>query len=119
MYLLIFTLLGILINAQKIEIWNKTLNASIILHQKISEDSIRLIINKKENKWLEKNVNIITVNYWNNAKIEFASNCCRNDIFIIKRTFLGNNVVGDRLYFKKKKKKYYFDSLKEFEQKAE
>ncbi|WP_353146586.1 hypothetical protein [Chryseobacterium sp.] len=114
-YVLIFVLVGIISNAQKVEIWNKRLNTYIILHQKVSNDSTWLFINKKENKWLAKDVNIKTVNYWNNAPINITAGCKRN-ILVIKRTFLGNNIVGDKLYFKKNRNKYHFNSLKEFEQ---
>ncbi|AKK71411.1 hypothetical protein OK18_01045 [Chryseobacterium gallinarum] len=115
-YFLIFILIGIITNAQKIQIWNKKLNTNIILHQKVSNDSTWLLIDKKENKWLGKDVNIKTVNYWNNAPIDITANC-KTNILVIKRTFLGNSIVGDKLYFKKNKNKYYFHSLKEFEQK--
>ncbi|MET3036124.1 hypothetical protein ABXT08_08485 [Chryseobacterium sp. NRRL B-14859] len=114
-YVLIFVLVGIISNAQKVEIWNKRLNTYIILHQKVSNDSTWLFINKKENKWLAKDVNIKTVNYWNSAPINITADCKRN-ILVIKRTFLGNNIVGDKLYFKKNRNKYHFNSLKEFEQ---
>lgn len=118
-YLLICLLMGIATNAQEIKIWNKALNTSVVIYQKVSEDSIYLSINKKDNKWLGKNVNIKTVNYWNNAPIEVIVDCCKKNFLIIKRTFLGNNIVGDRLYFKKNKDKYYFKLLKEFEQKTD
>jgi hypothetical protein len=117
--LLIFVLLGVFVIAQEIKIWNKVLNTNIILHQKVNEDSIYLSINKKENNWLARNVNIKTVNYWNNADIEITADCRKKNLLIIKRTFLGNSIVGDRLYFKKNKNKYYFKVLKEFEQKTE
>ncbi|KAB1229571.1 hypothetical protein [Chryseobacterium viscerum] len=118
-HLLIFILMGIITNAQEVNIWNKALNKNIILHQKVSEDSVYLSIDRRENKWLGKNVHVKTVNYWNNAPIEVTADCCKKNLLIIKRTFLGNNIVGDRLYFKKNKDKYYFKDLKEFEQKTE
>lgn len=106
-------------NAQEVKFWNKTLKTNIIIYQKVSNDSTYLSIDKKENKWLGSNVNIKTVNYWNNASIEISSNCCKKNILIMKRTFLGNKIVGDQIYFKKNKSKYYFKTLKEFEQKSE
>ncbi|WP_284463960.1 hypothetical protein [Chryseobacterium sp.] len=106
-------------NAQEVKFWNKTLKTNIIIHQKVTDDSTYLFIDKKENKWLGSNVNIKTVNYWINASIDISADCCKKNILIIKRTFLGNNMVGDHLYFKKSKNKYYFKSLKEFEQKSE
>lgn len=116
----IFILLGgIFINAQKIEIWNKDLNSKIVLHQKVNNDSVHLYIDKKENKWLGKSANFKTINYWMDAQIEITAHCCKKNVLIIKRTFLGNNIVGDKLFFKKYKKKYYFDLIKEFEQKNE
>lgn len=118
-YLWIFILFGILANAQEIKIFSKILNSNIIVHQKVEADSVYLSIDKKENKWLGKNVNIKTVNYWSNAEIEVNVDCCKKNLLIIKRTFLGNNIVGDRLYFNKNKNKYYFKVLKEFEQKTE
>jgi hypothetical protein len=118
-YPLTFILMGIMINAQEINIWNKALNTSIILHQKVGVDSIYLLIDRKENKWLGRNVDVKTVNYWNDAPIEVTADCCKKNLLIIKRTFLGNSIVGDRLYFKKNKDKYYFKLLKEFEQKTE
>ncbi|PWN59754.1 hypothetical protein C1634_017160 [Chryseobacterium viscerum] len=111
--------MGIVTNAQEVKIWNKALNKNIILHQKVSEDSVYLSIDRRENKWLGKNIHVKTVNYWNNAPIEVTADCCKKNLLIIKRTFLGNNIVGDRLYFKKNKDKYYFKDLKEFEQKTE
>ncbi|WP_123945793.1 hypothetical protein [Chryseobacterium sp. G0186] len=92
---------------------------NILVHQKVSDDSTYLSINKKENKWLGKSVNIKTFNYWHNASIDISVDCCKKNILIIKRTFLGNTIVGDKLYFKKKNKKYYFENLKEFEQRSE
>jgi len=118
-HLLVFILIGIITNAQEIKIWNKALNTNIIIHQQVREDSVYLSIDKKDNKWLGKNLNIKTVNYWNNAPIEVTADCCKKNFLIIKRTFLGNNVVGDRLYFKRNKDKYYFKILKEFEQKTD
>ncbi|MBE4949722.1 hypothetical protein [Chryseobacterium culicis] len=118
-YPLIFLLIGIANNAQEIKIWNKALNTNIIIHQQVREDSVYLSIDKKDNKWLGKNLNIKTVNYWNNAPIEVTADCCKKNFLIIKRTFLGNNIVGDRLYFKRNKDKYYFKILKEFEQKTD
>ncbi|WP_162926156.1 hypothetical protein [Chryseobacterium aurantiacum] len=101
------------------KIWNNILKTNIIIHQKVTGDSASLFIDKKENKWLGKNVNIKTVNYWNNASIDISADCCKKNVLIIKRTFLGNNIVGDQLYFKKSKNMYYFKTLKEFEQKPE
>lgn len=118
-HLLIFILIGFFTNAQDIKIWNNTLNTSIVLHQKVDLDSVYLSIDKKENKWLGRNVKVKTVNYWSNAEIEITADCCKKSLLIIKRTFLGNNIVGDRLYFNKYKDRYYFKALKEFEQKAE
>ncbi|WP_288446876.1 hypothetical protein [uncultured Chryseobacterium sp.] len=118
-YPLIFLLMGIANKAQEIKIWNKALNTNIIIHQQVREDSVYLSIDKKDNKWLGKNLNIKTVNYWNNAPIEVTDDCCKKNFLIIKRTFLGNNIVGDRLYFKRNKDKYYFKILKEFEQKTD
>ncbi len=118
-YLVIFILIGIVTNAQEIKIWNKALNTNIIIHQQVREDSVYLSIDKKDNKWLGKNVNIKTANYWNNAPIEVTVDCCKKNFLIIKRTFLGNNIVGDRLYFKKNRNKYYFKALNEFEQKGD
>ena len=106
-------------NAQEVKFWNKTLKTNIIIHQKVTDDSTYLFIDKKENKWLGKNVDIKTVNYWNNASIDISADYCKKSTLIIKRTFLGNNMVGDQLYFKKSKNKYYFKILKEFEQKSE
>lgn len=106
-------------NAQEVGFWNKILKTNIIIHQKVTDDSTYVFIDKKENKWLGSNVNIKTVNYWNNASIDISADCCKKNILIIKRTFLGNNMVGDQLYFKKNKNKYYFKTLKEFEQKSE
>lgn len=118
--LIIFILLGtISINAQKIEIWNEHLNAKIILHQKVSNDSVYLTIDKKENLWLGKNVDLKTINYWINAPIEVTANCSKKNTLTITRAFLGNNIIGDKIYFKKYKKKYYFNSIKEFEQKCQ
>lgn len=114
-----FILSSISIHAQKIKIWNKILHDSLIIHQKVTDDSTFLSIDRKENKWLAQNVNIKTVNYWNNAPIEVTADCCKKDMLVIKRTFLGNSIVGDRLYFNKSKGKYYFRTLKEFEQKTE
>ncbi|MCQ9638763.1 hypothetical protein MP478_05120 [Chryseobacterium sp. WG14] len=68
---------------------------------------------------MKRSVNIKTVNYWNNAKIEITAGCCKKNLLIIKRTFLENNIVGDKLYFKKNNDKYYFKALKELEQKTE
>lgn len=114
----IFILLtAMFVNAQKIEIYNKDLKSKIILHQKLDNDSVYLYIDKKENKWLEKTLNIKTVNYWIGAPIEVSLICCQKNTIIIKRTFSGNSIVGDKLYFKKCKNKYFFKSLKEFEQK--
>ncbi|WP_105702917.1 hypothetical protein [Chryseobacterium sp. MYb7] len=118
-YSLIFLLMGIVNKAQEIKIWNKALNTNIIIHQQVREDSVYLSIDKKDNKWLGKNLNIKKVNYWNNAPIEVTADCCKKNFLIIKRTFLGNNIVGDRLYFKRNKHKYYFKILKEFEQKTD
>ncbi|MGE8432103.1 MAG: hypothetical protein ACN6N9_05950 [Chryseobacterium joostei] len=112
-------LISILFNAQEVKIWNEILKTNIIIHQKVTDDSTYVFIGKKENKWLGSNVNIKTVNYWNNASIDISADCCKKNILIIKRTFLGNNMVGDQLYFKKNKNKYYFKTLKEFEQKSE
>ncbi|WP_139166051.1 hypothetical protein [Chryseobacterium jejuense] len=112
-------LISMVTNAQEIKIWDKTLKTNIIAHQKVTDDSTFLSIDRKENKWLGKNLNIKTVNYWSHAPVEVTSDCCRKNTMIIKRTFLGNNIVGDKLYFKKNKGKYYFNALKEFEQKAE
>lgn len=117
--LLFFILSSILIQAQEIKIWNKTLKEHIVVHQKVSDDSTFLFINGKENMWLGRNVNIKTANYWNNAPIEITADCCSKNLLIIKRTFLGNTIVGDKLYFKRNKGKYYFNVLKEFEQKAQ
>lgn len=114
---LFFILSGIVTQAQEIKIWNKVLKEHIVVHQKANDDSTSLSIDRRENKWLGRNVNIKTVNYWNNAPIEVTADCCRENLLIIKRTFLGNSIVGDRLYFKKNKGKYYFNTLKEFEQK--
>ncbi|PWN68983.1 hypothetical protein C1631_013000 [Chryseobacterium phosphatilyticum] len=118
-HLLIFVLIGILTNGQEIKIWNKPLNINIIINQQVREDSVYLSIEKKDNKWLGRNVNIKTVNYWSNAPIEVTADCCKKNFLIIKRMFLGNNIVGDRLYFKRNKDKYYFKVLKEFEQKTD
>ncbi|MBP2615798.1 hypothetical protein [Chryseobacterium jejuense] len=118
-FLWIFMFMGVLANAQEIKIWDKTLKANIIAHQKVTDDSTFLSIDRKENKWLAQNVNIKTVNYWSRAPIEVTSDGCGKNTLIIKRTFLGNSIVGDRLYFKKNKGRYYFKVLKEFEQKAE
>ncbi|MGH1515987.1 hypothetical protein [Chryseobacterium sp. JK1] len=118
-YLLTFILIGIFTNAQDIKIWNKTLKTNIVAHQKVGSDSVYLSIDKMDNEWLGRNVNVKTVNYWNNASIEVTADCCKKNVLIIKRTFLGNNIVGDRLYFKKNRNKYYFKALKEFEQKVE
>ncbi|WET49225.1 hypothetical protein PYS58_22160 [Chryseobacterium indologenes] len=118
-FALVFILLSILTKAQNIKIWIKKLDANIILHQEITNDSTFLSIDRKENKWLGKNISIKTVNYWSQAPIEFTADCCGKNTLTIKRTFLGNNIVGDRLYFRKNKGKYYFKVLKEFEQKAE
>jgi hypothetical protein len=111
--------MGIVNKAQEIKIWNKALNTNIIIHQQVREDSVYLSIDKKDNKWLGKNLNIKKVNYWNNAPIEVTADYCKKNFLIIKRTFLGNNIVGDRLYFKRNKDKYYFKILKEFEQKTD
>ena len=108
---------SILTHAQEMKIWNKELGTNVMVHQKVSDDGTFLSIDRKENRWLGKNVNIKTVNYWNNAPIEITADCCRKNVLIIKRTFLGNSIVGDRLYFKKDKGKYYFTILKEFEEK--
>ncbi|AZA79803.1 hypothetical protein EG347_21095 [Chryseobacterium sp. G0186] len=116
---LLFILISVFFNAQKIKIWNNKLKNNILVHQKVSDDSTYLSINKKENKWLGKSVNIKTFNYWHNASIDISVDCCKKNILIIKRTFLGNTIVGDKLYFKKKNKKYYFENLKEFEQRSE
>ncbi|MGU3373773.1 hypothetical protein [Chryseobacterium sp. M5A1_1a] len=116
---LLLVLISAFFNAQKIEIWNNELKTTILVYQKVNDDSTYLSINKKENKWLGENVNIQTVNYWNNAPIDVSVDCCKKNILIIKRTFLGNNIVGDKLYFKKNKDKYYFKNLREFEQKLE
>ncbi|MFP3835173.1 hypothetical protein [Chryseobacterium sp. SIMBA_028] len=112
-------LISVFFNAQEVKIWNNILKTNIIIYQKVTDDSTYLFINKKENKWLGKNVNIKTVNYWNNSSIDISADCCKKNALIIKRTFLGNNIVGDELYFKKNKNKYYFNILKEFEQKSE
>ncbi|AZB01907.1 hypothetical protein EG359_20950 [Chryseobacterium joostei] len=48
-------------NAQDVKFWNKTLKTNIIIHQKVTDDSTYVFIDKKENKWLGKNVNIKTV----------------------------------------------------------
>ncbi|AZA92780.1 hypothetical protein EG343_20385 [Chryseobacterium nakagawai] len=69
--------------------------------------------------WLGKNVSIKTVNYWSNVPIEITAYCCKKNTLILKRTFLGNNIVGDKIYFRKNKEKYYFNALNEFEQKGE
>ncbi|CAH0233373.1 hypothetical protein SRABI04_02792 [Chryseobacterium sp. Bi04] len=58
---MIFILMGFVAQAQEIKIWNKVLNANIILQQKVSDDSVCLSIDKKENKWLNRSVNIKTV----------------------------------------------------------
>ncbi|WP_250253377.1 hypothetical protein [Chryseobacterium sp. Marseille-Q3244] len=118
-FVAVLILFSIVMKAQNVKIWVKVLHANIILHQKVTDDSTFVSIDRKENKWLGKNVSIKTVNYWSNAPIEVTADCCRKTTLIIKRTFLGNNIVGDRLYFKKNKGKYYFNVLKEFEQKAE
>ena len=109
---------SIVIHAQEIRIWNKALDTDIIIHQKVRDDSTFLSINRAENTWLGENVNIKTVNYWSNASIDVTVDCCKKNVLIIKRSFLGNSIVGDRLYFKKNKRKYYFNLLKEFEQKT-
>lgn len=118
-FLWIFILIGALAHAQEVTIWNKVLKTNIIVHQKVTDDSTFLSIDRKENKWLGKNISIKTVNYWSQAPIEVTADCCGKNTLTIKRTFLGNNIVGDRLYFRKNKGKYYFKVLKEFEQKAE
>ncbi|BAP30463.1 serine/threonine protein kinase [Chryseobacterium sp. StRB126] len=84
----------------------------------MTDDSIFLSLDRNKNKWLGKNVSLKTFNYWSNALIEVTADCCRENILIIKRTFLGNNIVGDRLYFKQNKDNYYFNVLKEFEKKV-
>lgn len=85
--LLFFILSSILIQAQEIKIWNKTLKKHIIVYQKVSHESISLSIDRNENKWLGRNVNTKTANYWNNAPIEVAADCCNKNLLIIKRTF--------------------------------
>ncbi|WP_160139801.1 hypothetical protein [Chryseobacterium sp. c4a] len=112
-------LLSVLMKAQEKKIWSKALGVNIILHQKVTDDSTYVSIDRKENKWLGKDVSIKTVNYWSQAPVEVTVDCCKKNALIIKRTFLGNNIVGDQLYFKKNKGKYYFTVLKEFEQKSE
>lgn len=114
-YILILLLISTCICGQS-KIWSSYLKQNIVYNQKIQDDSIILIINKSENKWLEKNVIIKTVNYWDNAPIEFSTHVNKNS-FYIKRSFLSNNIVGDLIFFKKNKKKYHYSDLKEFEQK--
>jgi len=80
------------------KIWSNQLNQNIIYDQSIHNDSITLTINKSDNIWLGKNVIIKTVNYWDNAPIEFSIHTNKNS-FYIKRTFLGNNIVGDLIFF--------------------
>lgn len=116
-FLWVFIFMGVLTHAQEVNIWNKVLKANIVIHQKVTDDSTFISIDKKENKWLGKNVSIKTVNYWSQAPIEITADCCGKNTLIIKRSFIGNNIVGDKLYFKKNKEKYYFKVLNEFEQK--
>lgn len=116
---LVLILLSVLMKAQEKKIWTKALGVNIVLHQKVTDDSTYVSIDRKENKWLGKNVSIKTVNYWSQAPIEITADCCGKNTLIIKRSFIGNNIVGDKLYFKKNKGKYYFTVLKEFEQKTE
>lgn len=101
----------------KIKIWSKTLKDSIIMSQFIKNDSIILYIYKNENEWLGKNAQLKTINYWSDAPIKVSSEFNKKNNLIIKRTFLGNSIVGDKLYFKKYRNKYYYYNLKEFEQK--
>ncbi|MCS4302470.1 hypothetical protein [Chryseobacterium sp. BIGb0232] len=115
----LFILGSISFHAQEIKIWSKILKSDIVICQKVNDDSIFLSIDRKDNKWLGKNVRIRTVNYWSHAPVEVTADCCRKKTLIIKRTFLGNNIVGDRLFFRKNNGKYYFNVLSEFEQKAE
>lgn len=84
---MIFILMGFITQAQEIKIWNKVLNINIILQQNGSEDSVYLSIDRKENKWLSRNVNIKTVNYWNNAKIEIIAGCCKKNLLTINEFF--------------------------------
>lgn len=79
--------MGFITQAQEIKIWNKVLNINIILQQNGSEDSVYLSIDRKENKWLSRNVNIKTVNYWNNAKIEIIAGCCKKNLLTINEFF--------------------------------
>lgn len=89
---------------------------SIIVFQNVNYDSTTIFINKKDNGWLKDDVKLKTVNYWINAPIELSSRF-QNNTLILTRSFIGNNIVGDHILFKRKKYKYYFSKLIEFEQK--
>lgn len=114
-FVIVFFCLSISVYGQT-KLWCSYLKQNIVYNQKVQDDSITLIIKKSENKWLGKNVIIKTVNYWDNAPIEFSTHVNKNN-FYLKRTFLGNTIVGDLIIFKKNGKKFYYSSLKEFQQK--